>query len=71
MRAGQALSQAELDGACEQYLRVRLGEQRDFAIENSLPTLLADGLIAKTAQVGFLPGVDTPHVARVGIGEGG
>ena len=49
-RAGTPLSQADLDGACERHLRERFGERRDFAIENSLPTLLQDGLIGRDAQ---------------------
>jgi hypothetical protein len=54
------MSQAELDGACERHLAERFGERRDFAIENSLPTLLQDGLISRGAQVPTPPASPDP-----------
>ena len=53
LHTGRPMTQAELDGACEEHLRARLGERRDFAIENSLPTLLQDGLVSRNSQVGL------------------
>ncbi len=52
--AGRALSQQELDEECEAFLQQRYGESLDFAIENSLPFLLRDGLISRNAQARLL-----------------
>lgn len=48
---GQGLTQRQLDEKCENYLKSSFGEAVDFALENSLPLLLEDGLINKDAQV--------------------
>jgi hypothetical protein len=53
--AGVPLSQQELDKECEEYLYKHFGEKLDFAIENSLPFLLEDGLISDTADVRWFP----------------
>ncbi|CAL8464423.1 g3958 [Coccomyxa elongata] len=50
---GRALTQQELDEECEAHLQQRYGESLDFAIENSLPFLLRDGLITRNAQGGL------------------
>lgn len=42
---GKPLSKAELDGAIERYLERTFGEAVDFALENSLPFLVKDGLV--------------------------
>ncbi len=47
---GRALTQRELDEECEAHLQQRYGESLDFAIENSLPFLLRDGLITRNAR---------------------
>jgi len=45
------LTQRQLDDACEAHLQQRFGEKLDFAVENSLPFLIHDGLIKETADV--------------------
>ncbi|KAK9905089.1 hypothetical protein WJX75_009516 [Coccomyxa subellipsoidea] len=50
---GRAMSQRELDEECEAHLQQRYGESLDFAIENSLPFLLRDGLISRGPQGGL------------------
>ena len=42
---GKPLSKSELDGAIERYLERTFGESVDFALENSLPFLVKDGLV--------------------------
>lgn len=41
----KGLSKAELDSAIERYLERTFGESVDFALENSLPFLVKDGLV--------------------------
>jgi hypothetical protein len=41
----KGLSKEELDGAIERYLERTFGESVDFALENSLPFLVKDGLV--------------------------
>jgi hypothetical protein len=48
---GRPMTKAELDERCEKYLEDRFGEKIDFAIENTLPSLLQDGLIVSTDAV--------------------
>lgn len=52
------MSQRELDEESEAHLQQRYGESLDFAIENSLPFLLRDGLISRGPQARLPP--DTP-----------
>lgn len=54
MRAGVPLTQRQLDDACEAHLQQRFGEKLDFAVENSLPFLIHDGLIKETGDVSAL-----------------
>ncbi len=49
--AGVPLTQRQLDDACEAHLQQRFGEKLDFAVENSLPFLIHDGLIRETSDV--------------------
>ena len=49
--AGSPLTQRQLDDACEAHLQQRFGEKLDFAVENSLPFLLHDGLVQETGDV--------------------
>ena len=49
--AGEKLTQSQLDEKCEDYLKRTFKEAVDFALENSLPLLLEDGLISKDAEV--------------------
>ena len=49
--AGAPLTQRQLDDACEAHLQQRFGEKLDFAVENSLPFLLHDGLVKETGDV--------------------
>ena len=49
--AGAPLTQRQLDDACEAHLQQRFGEKLDFAVENSLPFLIHDGLVKETADV--------------------
>ena len=51
MIAGEPITQSQLDRRCEDYLKSNFKEAVDFALENSLPLLLEDGLISKDAQV--------------------
>lgn len=51
MNAGEPITQSQLDRTCEDYLKTNFKEAVDFALENSLPLLLEDGLISKDAQV--------------------
>lgn len=44
---GQPVSQAELDDMCESYLEDKFDVKIDFAIEESLPRLLRDGLVMR------------------------
>jgi hypothetical protein len=44
------MTKEELDAECETYLEKRFGEKVDFAIECSLPGLLADGLIQQAGE---------------------
>lgn len=53
--AGVPLTQRQLDDACEAHLQQRFGEKLDFAIENSLPFLVHDGLIKETEDVSPCP----------------
>ena len=53
--AGVPLSQRQLDDACEAHLQQRFGEKLDFAVENSLPFLIHDGLIRETGDVRLSP----------------
>ena len=55
VHAGVPLTQRQLDDACEAHLQQRFGEKLDFAVENSLPFLIHDGLIRETSDV-------RPHV---------
>ena len=48
---GVPLTQRQLDDACEAHLQQRFGEKLDFAVENSLPFLIHDGLIRETSDV--------------------
>jgi len=45
------LSGEGLDQACEGYLKGRFGERKDFACQETLPSLLSYGLVTKDAQV--------------------
>lgn len=47
---GEPITQSQLDRTCEDYLKTNFKEAVDFALENSLPLLLEDGLISKDAQ---------------------
>lgn len=49
------MSESQLDEECEAHLHNRFGEKLDFAIENSLPFLLHDGLISETPEVSTEP----------------
>lgn len=49
--AGQAVTQQGLDTRCELWLDQVFGLKLDFAIENSLPVCLEDGVIERDAQV--------------------
>lgn len=49
--AGAPLTRRQLDDACEAHLQQRFGEKLDFAVENSLPFLIHDGLVQETADV--------------------
>ena len=51
LHAGVPLTQRQLDDACEAHLQQRFGEKLDFAVENSLPFLIHDGLIKETGDV--------------------
>lgn len=48
---GVPLTQGQLDDACEAHLQQRFGEKLDFAVENSLPFLIHDGLVKETGDV--------------------
>jgi len=47
---GEGLSGEGLDQACEGYLKGRFGERKDFACQETLPSLLSYGLVTKDAQ---------------------
>lgn len=49
--AGEAVTQQGLDTRCELWLDQVFGLKLDFAIENSLPVCLEDGVIERDAQV--------------------
>ena len=49
--AGAPLTQRQLDDACEAHLQQRFGEKLDFAVENSLPFIIHDGLVKETGDV--------------------
>lgn len=49
------MTQPELDRRCENYLKGTFQEAVDFALENSLPLLMEDGLIRRDAEVISLP----------------
>ncbi|KAK9804732.1 hypothetical protein WJX72_002789 [[Myrmecia] bisecta] len=61
---GGPLSQAALDEACERYLDSAYGLRLDFAIEHSLPRLLADGLVKQDGQ-GLLSAVPLAEAVRL------
>lgn len=48
---GEAVTQQGLDTRCELWLDQVFGLKLDFAIENSLPVCLEDGVIERDAQV--------------------
>ena len=52
--AGEPVSQDGLDKRCELWLERVFGLRLDFAIENSLPVCLEDGVIERNGQVGVL-----------------
>ena len=54
------LSRSELDGAIERYLDRTFGESVDFALENSLPFLLKDGLVRVESSAGSAKLVAAP-----------
>ena len=54
------LSRSELDGAIERYLDRTFGEPVDFALENSLPFLLKDGLVRVESSAGSAKLVAAP-----------
>ena len=49
--AGEAVTQDGLDKRCEMWLERIFGLRLDFAIENSLPVCLEDGVIERDDQV--------------------
>ena len=49
--AGEPVTQQGLDTRCELWLDQVFGLKLDFAIENSLPVCLEDGVIERDAQV--------------------
>ena len=53
--AGEPVTQQGLDTRCELWLDQVFGLKLDFAIENSLPVCLEDGVIERDAQVLLLP----------------
>lgn len=53
--AGEAVTQQGLDTRCELWLDQVFGLKLDFAIENSLPVCLEDGVIERDAQVLLSP----------------
>lgn len=50
--AGQGFTEQELDQKCEMYLDRHFRCKLDFALENTLPALMKDGLIRRDHQVG-------------------
>ena len=48
---GEAVTQDGLDKRCEMWLERIFGLRLDFAIENSLPVCLEDGVIERDDQV--------------------
>ena len=48
---GEPVTQQGLDTRCELWLDQVFGLKLDFAIENSLPVCLEDGVIERDAQV--------------------
>lgn len=53
--AGEPVTQQGLDTRCELWLDQVFGLKLDFAIENSLPVCLEDGVIERDAQVRPVP----------------
>ncbi len=51
--AGEPVTQEALDKRCEIWLDRVFGLKLDFAIENSLPVCLEDGVITRDIQVGL------------------
>ena len=51
MHAGESMTQEALDKRCEIWLDRMFGQRLDFAIENSLPVCLEDGIIKRDSQV--------------------
>ncbi len=49
--AGQGMTEDELDRKCEMYLDRHFRAKLDFALENTLPGLIEDGLIRRDHQV--------------------
>ena len=49
--AGSGLTEDELDRKCEMYLDRHFRAKLDFALENTLPGLISDGLIQRDHQV--------------------
>ncbi len=52
--AGEPVTQEALDKRCEIWLDRVFGLKLDFAIENSLPVCLEDGVITRDNQVDLL-----------------
>ena len=52
---GEPLTQEALDKRCEIWLDRIFGQKLDFAIENSLPVCLEDGIIKRDSQVCLMP----------------
>lgn len=51
LHAGEPLTQEALDKRCEIWLDRIFGQKLDFAIENSLPVCLEDGIIKRDSEV--------------------
>jgi len=51
-KSNEALSGDELDGLCEDFLEDRFALKIDFAMEDSLPRLLATGLVTQRPEDG-------------------
>ena len=49
--ADEPLTQQALDKRCEMWLDRMFGQRLDFAIENSLPVCLEDGIIKRDSEV--------------------